>query len=195
MPGVFNIDQLQTASWRNVEFIVDSVETVGGQKTVVHEYPNSNIRTIESLGILPDAYVVNAIIQGVDYFELKKRLRAEIKRPGIGVFIHPYDGAVNCHVDGAYNYTETDASLSETIISFRLLVSTEEILPQAQPFSLADVQGKADAAALSLSEGVGENFIVSRKFTENFVKAQEQLESVSDFTNSRRMFLSKMKIM
>ena len=186
MPGLFPLDKLQIASWRGVEFIVENVETSGGQKTVVHEYPNSNIRTVESLGIMPDAYNVSAIITGQDYFELKKRLRIEIKRAGIGTFVHPYDGAVECHVDGNYSYTEDDTSLSETIITFRLLVATEEILPQAEPFSLADVQDKADASNASLATGFGETFGVSTPFTQNFVSAESLLDSAGAFFNSQR---------
>jgi len=186
MPGLFPLDKLQTASWRGVEFIVDNVETSGGQKTVVHEYPNSNIRTIESLGIMPDAYTVNAIITGEDYFDLKKRLRAELKRPGIGTFVHPYDGAVECHVDGSYSYTEDDTSLSETLISFRLLVATEEILPQAEPFSLADVQDKANDSNTSLSEGFGETFNVSTAFSQNFVAAESLLTVAGTFFDKQR---------
>ena len=48
-------EDLQTAKWRNVEFIMNNVETSGGQKTVVHEYPNSNRRFVENLGVLSKA--------------------------------------------------------------------------------------------------------------------------------------------
>jgi len=129
MTGIFDKDKLTAASFNGVEFKMDNVSTSGGQKTVVHEYPNSNTRVVENLGDLPDSYIVKAIIDGSDYFDRKKALRDAIKKPGVFVFNHPYDGKVNCSVDGAYNYNETDKSLGETVITFKLFVASNIVLP------------------------------------------------------------------
>ena len=141
------LDELKQASWKGIAFIVDSVTTAGGQKTVVHEYPNSNVRTIESLGKFQNGYEVNAIISGNEYFNLKKRLTHVLTTSGVGEFVHPFDGAIQCYVDGNYTLVESDRNIGVATISFNLLVAEDKKTnPKANLPSTTVVANLADAA-------------------------------------------------
>lgn len=183
-------EKLQQASWRGFKFLMDNVTTTGGQKTVVHEYPNSNRRTVENLGEMPDAYEVRAIINQTgnrdDYFTKKAALRAAIKLPGLGEFIHPWDGKIICAVDGEYSFTETDRELGVTVFTFRLLVSTEDILPKAATSTRSIVSSAAENARSALSNSVGEIFGVSINFPSNFQEAEELLNNAGDWMDDKR---------
>ncbi len=150
------LDELKQASWMGVDFIVDSVTTTGGQKTVVHEYPNSNVRTIESLGKFQNGYEVNAIISGDGYFELKKRLTHALTMSGEGVFVHPFDGKINCYVDGNYTLVESDRNIGVATISFNLLVAEDKKTnPKANVPSTTVVANLADAADKAVTNNIG----------------------------------------
>lgn len=181
-----SLNKLRRASWRRVQFLVEEVETTGGQKTVTHLYPNSDRRTVENLGGFPEAYEVQAIVHGADYFQTKKALRNALREAGEGVFIHPWDGEVKCFVDGQYSYTETDTQLGVTVFSFRLVVASPVIIPEAELTNLADIQALADAAQIACAEGVPDEFKVSDLYPQNFSKAQTQLEDLTRFINKKR---------
>jgi len=178
--------KIRAASWRGVEFLLDSVTTEGGQKTVVHEYPNRDARTVESLGILEDVFTVTAIITGTDYYARKKALRNAIRTAGIGEFVHPWDGSVLCEVDGGYSYTETDRTFGEAVFTFKLARADAIFIPETSGSGLDDVLNQVTAAKDSLAEGVGSIFGVSAGFPKNFEEAKSLLESAGDWMNEKR---------
>lgn len=64
-------DRMQTASYRDIEFLTDSHETKGGRRVVVHEYPGGDIADSEDLGAKSWDWKLNAYFIGDDY-DLKR---------------------------------------------------------------------------------------------------------------------------
>ena len=67
------IDKLQKASFKGVDFLVENSSISFGQKTVVHEYPNSKRVEIEFLDNRPDIFDLDIYINSVGNDYLSKR--------------------------------------------------------------------------------------------------------------------------
>ena len=178
------LDELKQASWMGVDFIVDSISTTGGQKTVVHEYPNSNVRTIESLGKFQNGYEVNAIISGNEYFNLKKRLTDKLTTSGVGEFVHPFDGAIQCYVDGNYTLVESDRNIGVATISFNLLVAEDKKTnPKANVPSTTVVANQADLADKASVANIAN---LTAPISSVFTAAKAKAKQVADFVNDKK---------
>jgi len=179
-------NKLHQSSWRGVKFLTDSVKTIGGQKTVVHEYPNSDVRTIESLGKFEKGYEVQAIISGAGYFELKRRLTSVLEMPGEGVFVHPFDGEVKCFLEGTYDLEETDRKLGECIVTFKLLVAGERKNPTAELTSITKIKKLCDACNDSLAEGFPTGFNNESWYPENVQKIIGKADDFGKFVDDKK---------
>ena len=178
------LNELKQASWMKVAFIVDSISTTGGQKTVVHEYPNSNVRTIESLGKFQNGYEVNAIISGNEYFNLKKRLTDKLTTSGVGEFVHPFDGAIQCYVDGNYTLVESDRNIGVATISFNLLVAEDKKTnPKANVPSTTVVANQADLADKASVANIAN---LTAPISSVFTAAKAKAKQVADFVNDKK---------
>jgi prophage DNA circulation protein len=181
--------KLYQAKWKGIKFIVDSITSTGGQKTIIHEYPNSNVRTIESLGLFNREFEVKAIISGAGYFELKKRLTYVLSKPGKGTFTHPFDGDIDCYVDGNYSIEETDRSLGASIITFKLVVAEEKKNPLAIENNPAAIAKKCNDCNKTLAAGVSNGFPSDGFFPTNVKKVLDKTKSISTFiTDKKKVF-------
>ena len=61
------IDNYRQASFRNISFYVPSHEAAGGRRTVVHEFPNSDIPYAQDMGGKAKRFRIEARIYGEDY--------------------------------------------------------------------------------------------------------------------------------
>lgn len=84
--------QYLQASYRGVNFLIQSESEDGGKKTVVHEYPNSNRRFVEELGTLPSTFSMTAFVHGSSAVADSRELIRVLGLSGIGVLVHPIYG-------------------------------------------------------------------------------------------------------
>lgn len=85
---------LQSASYKNVSFLVPNESKSSGKKTVDHEYPNSDRRFVEELGKQAPTYIVTAIIHGTDAIQKRITLEKTLRETGRGLLIHPIYGQI-----------------------------------------------------------------------------------------------------
>jgi len=78
------LEKLQPATFRGVPFKVARVETTGGRRVIVHEYPQRDRPYIEDTGRLPRRWRVDAYVIGSDWQAQRDRLRAICERPPLG---------------------------------------------------------------------------------------------------------------
>lgn len=86
-------EELRPASFRGVPFYVDTADTEGGHRQVVHKYPKRNKVYVEDLGLEPDVFSVRAYLIGDDYISRRDALIQEMKRPGEGTLVLPTMGS------------------------------------------------------------------------------------------------------
>lgn len=139
--SVFNL--LNRASFRGVEFFMDSGSENRGFKNVVHEYPDSDNVYVEQKGLKAKTLPITAIIKGTgqDYFDNKNALIEALNTPGNGTLIHPWLGALEVKA--------TDVSSNETIGALnRVDFSITFIEERGQPQPFDDVIGVSEIDAL-----------------------------------------------
>ncbi len=185
----FDLAKLFASSFRGVPFLTDGVTDTGGQKTVTHEFVNSDDRFVEGLGVLNDRYQVTAVIAGDDYLVVRNQLRAAMKKAGTGEFVHPFEGPLNVYPI-SYSIDQTDTRLGQATFSlvFDLVPATDNTTAQGVPIqsslSPAQASALADTANAELEGSFVENFSVSSNFTSNYLAAKEVLGQVSDTFDS-----------
>ena len=121
-----------------VFYFSGSAPTTGGRKTVIREFPGSNRRYVEDLGLLNKSFEIDAIV--TTQYE-KERLIKALETPGIGQLSHPTFGLINVT---AQPYTVTDSIQNEGYCSFRLVfnVSQENIYPTSSWNNISFLQSK-----------------------------------------------------
>lgn len=121
-----------------VFYFSGSAPTTGGRKTIVREFPGSNRRYVEDLGLLNKSFEIDAIV--TTQYE-KDRLIEALETPGIGQLSHPTFGLINVT---AQPYTVTDSIQTDGYCSFRLVfnVSQENIYPTSSYNNISFLQSK-----------------------------------------------------
>jgi prophage DNA circulation protein len=127
--ALFN--QLVTATYNGIPFLVDSSDMKFGRKTQTFEYPGKKYRYVEDLGENLRSFEIDAIITGDDDYLIKRELFIiALQNKGTGVLTHPFYGVVAVIVK-SYTITESPSNLGEC----KIHITFEETLPNILPIS------------------------------------------------------------
>lgn len=177
----YSLDKMFTASFRGIEFLTESVSEQGGQKTVIHEFVNSNRRVVESLGVNNPSFTVQALVHGGDYVTRKKALIAAMQKRGTGQYMHPFEGRKNVYpLD--YDVQHEEKNLGQALITLVFSeVPVNAANPNNLPTSLAltssEVEFASDRCIASATDEFAAKFEVKEK--SNFAKALDKLKQGS----------------
>lgn len=80
------------ASFRGVEFYVETAELEGGRRTVRHEYPLRDVPFSEDLGRKGRSFSIDGHVVGDSYLEDRDALLSALEERGPGELVHPYYG-------------------------------------------------------------------------------------------------------
>ncbi len=157
-------DQLRKASFRGVEFLVDSAEGQIGRRTVLHEYPLREKPYVEDLGrrarqFTIEAYVLATAATGGDYMPQRDRLVAAIEQAGPGQLVHPYLGEMRISITDA-KLRESTAEGGMARFTLTCIEAGEVVFPQAVAGTQSLVSQKADAAAAQSNKEFAKKFSV-----------------------------------
>lgn len=86
------LDGLLPGSFRGVPFLIKSSTVSGGRKQVVHEFPNSDKRFVEDLGLENETIDLTLTVPTRSYFTLRDSLKSAFERKGYGTLVHPLYG-------------------------------------------------------------------------------------------------------
>lgn len=146
------LDQLQTASFGGVEFLLPVETESAGRKVAVHEYPNRSERFVEDLGKLQPTFSVTAVISGQNVIQQRSRLTAALDR-GRGVLVHPYLGRRNV-IAVTYDVSTSDRRLGEVIFSIEFMQTDEAFGLLGVATGIQGVFDAADNARSALDAAV-----------------------------------------
>lgn len=141
--------QLLPASFKNVPFLVPDETTVSGKKTVNHEYPNSNQRFVEELGISTPIYEITAIVNGNSAIQRRITLENTLREEGRGLLIHPVYGQVQVTAT-SFTSKSSDTSVGEFVFSITFMETQANISLNAGATSVQLVSRIADEARAAL---------------------------------------------
>ncbi len=175
----FDLSKLFPSKFRDVAFLTDDVQDSGGQKTITHEFVNSDDRIVESVGILRPTFAVMAIVTGDNYFTDRDRLVAAMELNENGVFVHPFRGKITVFPI-SYVVNQTDRQLGQAIITlvFQEVRNSFTGLPTEDDISLTTIGAKATTAGSAIATLIGENLTFTS--TANFLAIKDNLEAVGD---------------
>lgn len=122
------LEEYQIASWRGVQFLVPNESEDTGQKSVLHEYPNSDERFVEQLGKIPSTFKMEAIIHGVLAIQERIRLKEALLVPGLGDLVHPIYGTVRAKAL-PFSIRSSQSRMGEFVFSLEFAVSKENVTP------------------------------------------------------------------
>lgn len=160
--------QLKSASFRGVNFFVDSGETKLGRRTVQHDYPLRDQAYVEDLGARAneftiEAYVLASVIvngvRGGDYFAARDALRAALTKAGPGPLVHPYLGTRNVMLTEA-TLRESTAEGGIARFTLTFVESGDNLQPDSATDTAAAVDGAAAAAEIAAQDDFAQKFAV-----------------------------------
>lgn len=134
-----------------VFYFSGSASTSGGRKTITREFPGSDRRYIEDMGLLNKTFEIEAIVTTEQ--ERDKLIKA-LETPGIGQLSHPTFGLINVT---AKPYTVIDSLQTQGYCKFNLTfeVSQENIYPVANSSNVSFLQSKVSF----LDDSIISNFV------------------------------------
>jgi prophage DNA circulation protein len=172
------LEQLQSASFKGVSFLIDSSSTGGGRKTVTHEYPNRDSRFVEDLGALQETFSIIGIISEPNYIQKRDALILALKTPGRGELVHPFFGSVQVTAK-PYTLSENLTDLGIARFSMVFEASEESIFPSASLNNTSQINQLTSQTAASLQSDFASTFKVTKQYPSNFTSAKGILRGVS----------------
>ncbi len=158
-------DQLRPASFRGVEFLVDTAEGEFGRRSVTHEYPLRDVPFVEDLGrkareIRIEAYVLATPANDFNYMAQRDALLRAIEQEGPGALVHPYLGELRVSLTSG-KLSEKTAEGGMARFSLTFVESGDAKFPTAASDTQAAVQDKADAALDACTVDFADRFTVA----------------------------------
>jgi len=183
------LEELRPASFRGVPFLVKRTSTVGGRRTVAHEFVNSDTREVEDLGLNLKTFSVTAIIatetgDAESHLSKKLSLIDALDSKGSATLIHPFYGEFIV-VSGTYVIDDDMTKLGETTFQLSFEVETDELI--TEPFSniFDDVTNKKNVVVNRSGLDVAKGYFNSTKSaidstTDFIADLSSKVESISD---------------
>lgn len=138
------LDRLQTGSFRNVPFKIDTHTFDGGRRAVLHEFPERDDPYTEDLGRRGRTFAVEFHIIGTDYFGQRDAMIRALERKGFGILIHPYLGRKEVQV--------TNFSMTESIYEGRICKFSVTFLERGRPINPTGIFGSVFAVFDQVNE-------------------------------------------
>lgn len=176
-------NQLNSASFRGVPFLLDSHELQSGRKIVVHEFPNKSDRYVEDLGGLKRTFKIRGTITEPNYKINRDALITALETAGIGTLIHPFYGTVQV-VPEPYTVSESLDRLGVAIFEMTFRESSPNIFPAQSGNILSYINQLSENAAALSQLSMSSLWDVNNKFRINYQNAQSILNNFTTVLTS-----------
>ena len=155
------------ASFRGVGFSVQKAQTQVGRRVVVHEYPQRDDPWPEDMGLKANAFTIEAIVIGPDYFKARDALIEVLRQPGAGTLIHPYYGKRTVTLNSPARISESPDQGGSARFSLDFVEAGENTEPSAREDTQSDVDQVADEANATVGKDFAETYSIDK--TPDFV--------------------------
>lgn len=166
--------ELRPASYRGARFLIGDVSTDGGRKQVVHEFPNSDRREIDDLGLLNKTYSITGL---VTTSAARDSLIRALDGDGLGELVHPVFGTLNVSSQ-PYTVTETTRDLGVIRFQMSFIQTAPQLFPVSSPAKQAEISNQASSVISAVNNEIATRFEVEG--IANFDSAQSKLLAVAD---------------
>ena len=174
-----NLDETLSGTFKGVPFLMTSGTVTGGNKNVVHSYPNSNRQTVENLGQTPRSFPVNIILASSDYVAKRDALLAVFEDGKPGPLVHPFHGRVENVIAGPYTLSEDFTSLGSGTITVTFYIDNGPGVPQAAGITVSAVARSNSVVSSKVQNNLGNNFLVTPSYLGSFEAATSAVQDAS----------------
>ena len=185
-------EDLQTASYRGVEWFVSSTTTAGGRKVSRKQFVSSDLELIEDLGKKQREFTITGVIAArrnnegkeiLSYKEARSTLLEALEKGGTGVLVHPFFGRLNNIAVITFSLNEKMDSLGESSINITFGISNSDGQPQTSRPILGGISNKNDEVTEKATGVIAAIFKVTSTFTGNF---QDGIDKLNEFIDTVR---------
>lgn len=175
------LTRLYEASFKGTGFLVENSSITFGQKTVVHDFPNTNKTEVEFLGLSEDEFSLDIYINSVqdDYLDKRSRLKTALSEGSPGILIHPYEGQVFCSVVGQVTLVENDKTHGIAKFSVTFKKTTLKINPSQASNNSSIIRETFITTKQLLNSNVKAEYIINKLYPNMFVTAKDKLNDLS----------------
>lgn len=176
-------DLLEPASFRGVEFKVESDDMTGGRRTATHQYPKRDKPYVEDMGRSARTISFSAYVLGADYVQSKDALLDALETEGPGELIHPFYGVRTVQA-GAYTVriTRDEGGIARFALEFT--ETGDSLYPSAVNNPSDAVDTAADSAGAASQSVFEDGFSVAGLPQFAVDKAQDVLDSATAIMGS-----------
>jgi prophage DNA circulation protein len=177
-----NIEDLYKASFKGVEFFLQSAKTKGGRIIVYDKYANTDNHSLQDLGNITDTFTILGIIAGGDnYLSSRDNLLRALRESGAGILSHPFYGNLNVRLNGEFDLDESMANLGIGTISIPFIIEPRQVFPAPSIQQNSSVIAEKSAVVATQTEASFiSKFAISKNLHKNFEAVKKKLEKLAD---------------
>ena len=175
-------DNLQTASFREIKFLVKSHSFALGRRVVSHDYPFSDKPFTEDLGKKSRSFNMEGFLIGDDYFANRDKLIAACEQFGSGVLVHPYLGRmqVNCQSLSVHESIE-DGGVAN--LTFNFIESGDALISIVDTNKTAQLTNSTSALKTSALDNFKQIYAIADSVKSGVQKAKDAVKQTLDDLN------------
>lgn len=147
-----------TASFRGVEFLLNTVEGKGGRRAIPREYPKRETGWTEDNGAVLTNEKITGKLVGRDYLDKLRALLEALNQPGTGEMIHPWWGVRTVQV-GEVNHRLDNEEDGVAYVDFTVYEAGTNLFPTAATDTAAAMGGAAALAQAASGVAFVDGFI------------------------------------
>lgn len=153
-----SFEERLTASFRGVEFLLNTVDGKSGRRAIPREYPKRETGWTEDNGAILTNEQISGKVVGKDYLTQFRSLLDALGQPGTGEMIHPWWGVRTVQV-GEVSHRLDNEEDGIAYVNFTVWEAGSRLFPSAAIDTAATLGNAADAAQNAAEQSFMDQFI------------------------------------
>lgn len=151
-------DKYRTASFRGVEFHVESAESAHGRRQAVHEHAQRDVPYTEDLGRKAREFSLTGYLVGKEYDLQRDRIIEACEQAGPGALVHPYRGEMTVVCRGL-TVSESSDDGGMCRLTFTFLESGEASYPSTSIDHVNAISAAGNQVTVEAEQGFLKEYV------------------------------------
>ncbi len=183
-------DKYRTASFRGVEFHVESADGTYGRRQAVHEHAQRDVPYTEDLGRKAREFSLTGYVIGVDYDLQREEIIKASEQSGPGLLVHPYRGEMTVVCRGlGVNESSADGGMCR--LTFTFLEAGEASFPSTKVDHVNAIGAAGNEVTLAAKQSFLSEYLTTGYPAFVSEAASARVAELGDFLTSSGAMLSE----
>lgn len=182
-------DKYRTASFRGVEFHVESAESAHGRRQAVHEHAQRDVPYTEDLGRKAREFSLTGYLVGKEYDLQRDRIIEACEQAGPGALVHPYRGEMTVVCRGL-TVSESSDDGGMCRLTFTFLESGEASYPSTSIDHVNAISAAGNQVTVEAEQGFLKEYVTEGYPAFVVESAGARLAELGEFLSSPGAALS-----